>query len=88
MIGLDRARKAVLLAPTYDEEGREITPRRAFRYDTLVIAIGSTTNGTVKLTLEGMEKCRSSSELRPYAVALVPVISAQITKARARAVRY
>jgi len=44
MIGLDRARKEVLLAPTYDEEGREITPRRAFRYDTLVIAIGSVTN--------------------------------------------
>ena len=44
MVGLDRARKTVLLAPTFDEEGREITPRRAFRYDTLVIAIGSITN--------------------------------------------
>ncbi len=44
MIGLDRARKEVLLAPTFDEEGREITPRRAFRYDTLVIAVGSVTN--------------------------------------------
>jgi NADH:ubiquinone reductase (H+-translocating) len=44
MVGLDRARKAVVLAPTFDEEGREITPRRAFRYDTLVIAVGSVTN--------------------------------------------
>ena len=44
MIGLDRAAKTVLLAPTHDEDGREITPRRAIPYDTLVIAIGSTTN--------------------------------------------
>ncbi len=44
MIGLDRAAKEVVLAPTFDEEGREITPRRRFRYDTLVIAIGSVVN--------------------------------------------
>src|SRR3712207_4740295 len=44
MIGLDRARKEVILAPTVDEEGREITPRRSFGYDTLVIAIGSVVN--------------------------------------------
>ena len=44
MVGLDRARKEVILAPTFDEEGREITPRRSFRYDTLVIAIGSVVN--------------------------------------------
>src|SRR3712207_5761606 len=29
---------------SYDEEGREITPRRSFGYDTLVIAIGSVVN--------------------------------------------
>ena len=44
MIGLDRARKEVGLGPTHDEDGREITPPRRFRYDTLVIAIGSITN--------------------------------------------
>jgi NADH dehydrogenase len=44
MIGLDRAKHAVLLAATFDEEGREITPPRAVHYDTLVIAIGSVTN--------------------------------------------
>jgi NADH dehydrogenase len=44
MVGLDRAAKQVILAPTFDEEGREITPGRALRYDTLVIAIGSVTN--------------------------------------------
>lgn len=44
MIGLDRTRKEVVLAPTFDEEGREITTRRSFRYDTLIIAIGSVVN--------------------------------------------
>jgi NADH dehydrogenase len=44
MIGLDRARKEVCLAATHDEEGRQITPPRAFRYDSLVIAVGSVTN--------------------------------------------
>jgi NADH:ubiquinone reductase (H+-translocating) len=44
MIGLDRVRKEVVLAPTHDEEGREITPHRRVRYDTLVIAIGSVIN--------------------------------------------
>jgi NADH:ubiquinone reductase (H+-translocating) len=44
MIGLDRARKEVIVAPTVDDEGRQITARRSFRYDTLVIAIGSVVN--------------------------------------------
>lgn len=44
MVGLDRARRAVLLGPTHDEEGREITPASSVPYDTLVIAIGSVTN--------------------------------------------
>jgi len=44
MIGLDRARRQVHLAPTYDEEGLEITPPRSIPYDTLVVAVGSVTN--------------------------------------------
>ena len=44
MIGLDRTKKEVWIAATHDEEGRQITPPRAFRYDTLVIAVGSVTN--------------------------------------------
>jgi NADH dehydrogenase len=44
LIGLDRSRKEVQLAATFDEEGRSVTPARSFRYDTLVIAIGSVTN--------------------------------------------
>lgn len=44
MIDLDRAARSVFLDATHDEEGHEITPRRSVSYDTLVIAIGSTTN--------------------------------------------
>lgn len=44
MDGLDRAKKEVSVAPTFDEEGREIVPRRTFRYDTLVICVGSVSN--------------------------------------------
>ncbi len=44
MDGLDRENKTVLLAPYHDESGDEIISRRSIPYDTLVIAIGSTTN--------------------------------------------
>ncbi|MEL7047815.1 MAG: FAD-dependent oxidoreductase, partial [Pseudomonadota bacterium] len=44
MIGVDRDKKLVHCAATYDEDGREITPNRSFRYDTLVIAVGSVSN--------------------------------------------
>ncbi|MCH9765462.1 MAG: NAD(P)/FAD-dependent oxidoreductase [Alphaproteobacteria bacterium] len=42
--GLDRANKRLRLAATQDEEGREVTPDRWIEYDTLVIAIGSTSH--------------------------------------------
>jgi NADH:ubiquinone reductase (H+-translocating) len=44
MIGLNRAQREVYLAPSYDAEGHEITPARAVPYDTLVIAVGSTSH--------------------------------------------
>lgn len=44
MDGLNRATKEVTVAPHFDEDGAEVIPRRTFKYDTLVIAIGSTTN--------------------------------------------
>lgn len=44
MDGLNRAKKEVYVAPFYDENGVEIIPRRIFKYDTLIIAVGSTTN--------------------------------------------
>jgi NADH dehydrogenase len=44
MIGLDRSKREVCLAATYDDEGNEITQARSFQYDTLVMAVGSTSN--------------------------------------------
>jgi NADH dehydrogenase len=43
--GLDRARRVVRIAPTYDEDkNEELIPRREIHYDMLVIAVGSRTN--------------------------------------------
>jgi NADH dehydrogenase len=44
MIGLDRERREVHIAPWLDDEGREVTPDRVFGYDTLVLALGSLSN--------------------------------------------
>jgi NADH dehydrogenase len=44
MTGLDRARQEIRIGATFEDDGTQITPPRAFRYDTLVIAIGSVTN--------------------------------------------
>ncbi len=44
MTGIDRKKQLVFLAATYDEDGRQITPVRSFRYDILVIAIGCVGN--------------------------------------------
>ena len=44
MTGLDRETKTIQLAASHDREGREVTPVRSVGYDTLVMAVGSTTN--------------------------------------------
>lgn len=44
MVGLDRSRREVKVAPFYDDDGDRVTPPRSFGYDTLVIALGSLTN--------------------------------------------
>jgi NADH:ubiquinone reductase (H+-translocating) len=44
MTGLDRANRQVHLAATLDENGGELVPARSLEYDSLVIAVGSTTN--------------------------------------------
>jgi NADH dehydrogenase len=44
MIGLDRTAKAITLARTVDDEGREISPEAYLTYDTLIVAVGSVTN--------------------------------------------
>ncbi|MBD8496561.1 NAD(P)/FAD-dependent oxidoreductase [Pseudomonas syringae] len=44
MTGLDRASRKIHLAATQDENGNELVPARSLDYDSLVIAVGSTTN--------------------------------------------
>ncbi|MBD1551014.1 NAD(P)/FAD-dependent oxidoreductase [Pseudomonas typographi] len=44
MVGLDREAKTITLRATLDEQGAELVPQRTLAYDTLVIAVGSTTN--------------------------------------------
>ncbi|MBG0843452.1 NAD(P)/FAD-dependent oxidoreductase [Ectopseudomonas toyotomiensis] len=44
MSGLDRAGKSITLAPTLDDDGQVLMPERRITYDSLVIAVGSTTN--------------------------------------------
>jgi NADH:ubiquinone reductase (H+-translocating) len=44
MDGLDRVRRVVSVAASFDDEGREIVSKREVPYDTLVIAVGSHTN--------------------------------------------
>lgn len=44
MSALERANKCVHLAASFDDHGVELVPARTLSYDTLVIAVGSTTN--------------------------------------------
>jgi NADH dehydrogenase len=44
MIGLDRTRREIHIAPVVEEDGLEVTPERTMGYDTLVVAVGSQTN--------------------------------------------
>jgi NADH dehydrogenase len=44
MDGLNREKKEIYLAQTFDEDGEELLPRQSVPYDTLVIALGSQTN--------------------------------------------
>src|SRR5277367_3448221 len=44
MIGLNRAKRQIYVAPSVDEEGQTVIPPRVLGYDTLVIAVGSMSN--------------------------------------------
>ena len=44
MDSLDRAKREISISPHNDEDGVEVIPRRTIQYDTLIIAVGSTTN--------------------------------------------
>ena len=67
MIGLDRRQREVHVAPYHDGNGREVTPRRAFGYDTLVLAVGSLSNdfGTPGVSEHAM-KLESQSDARQF----------------------
>jgi NADH dehydrogenase, FAD-containing subunit len=43
LTGLDRANKRLTLGTVLDDDGAELLPERQLEYDTLIIAIGSTT---------------------------------------------
>jgi len=44
MIGLNRRSREVLVGPVIEDNGTEVTPARGYRYDVLVLAVGSLTN--------------------------------------------
>lgn len=44
MVGLDKRRREVHVAPHHDVQGDLVTPERAFPYDTLILAVGSQSN--------------------------------------------
>jgi NADH:ubiquinone reductase (H+-translocating) len=44
MIGLNRAKRQIYVAPSVDEDGHTVIPPRVLGYDTLVIAVGSLSN--------------------------------------------
>lgn len=56
MEGLNRANQEVIISPVINKKGVELIPRRTFKYDTLVIAVGSISN---TFGIKGVDKyCR------------------------------
>ncbi|WP_246694300.1 NAD(P)/FAD-dependent oxidoreductase [Mesorhizobium sp. M2E.F.Ca.ET.209.01.1.1] len=44
VVGIDRAKRRVFVAPSFDDDGRQVIPPRVLGYDTLVMAVGSVSN--------------------------------------------
>lgn len=44
VVGIDRVKRQVFVAPSFDDDGRQIIPPRVLGYDTLVMAVGSVCN--------------------------------------------
>ena len=67
MVGLDRDKREVRVAPFVDDTGELVTPERVFGYDTLVIAIGSQSNdfGTPGVAQHAM-KLESSADAQRF----------------------
>jgi len=53
MDGLDRENKCITVAPTLNDAGEEIIPRRTFDYDYLVMAVGSISHD---FSIKGVDK--------------------------------
>lgn len=72
MVGLDRERREVQVAPSFDDEGRQVTPQRCFGYDTLVISVGSQSNdfGTPGVAEHAM-KLESQADARRFHARMV-----------------
>jgi NADH dehydrogenase len=44
VVGIDRAKRQVFVAPSFDDDGNQVIPPRVLGYDTLVMAVGSVCN--------------------------------------------
>lgn len=44
VVGIDRAKRQVFVAPSFDDDRRQLIPPRVLGYDTLVMAVGSVSN--------------------------------------------
>ena len=57
VVGLDRGKREVRVAPVLDEDGTEVTPARTEGYDVLVLAVGGVTNdfGTLGVAEHAIE---------------------------------
>ncbi|RAZ92441.1 NAD(P)/FAD-dependent oxidoreductase [Mesorhizobium hawassense] len=44
VVGVDRLKRQIFVAPSFDDDGRQIIPPRVLGYDTLVMAVGSLSN--------------------------------------------
>ena len=86
MVGLDRARREVQVAPYVDDTGELVTPARAFGYDTLVVAIGSQSNdfGTPGVAQHAMKLESSADALRFHARVVNACIRAHAQEAPLR----
>jgi NADH:ubiquinone reductase (H+-translocating) len=86
MTGLDRVRREVLVAPHFDDEGQQVTPQRAFGYDTLVMAVGSQSNdfGTPGVPEHAMRLESAADSLRFHSRMLNACIRAHAQSAPVR----
>ena len=86
MTGLDRVRREVQVAASFDEGGEQVTPQRTVPYDTLVICVGSQSNdfGTPGVAEHAM-KLESMGDARRFNRRLVNAFIRAHAQTEARA---